>query len=223
MKVVPRAKIFPGPSGGASWTAAGSSIMIPRGIRFGKLRPSWRKVSFWGLLDHSLAGPDFREAGIFTGGKRADRPEGPGHENGRLDGGVRIVEGTNRSASRIVLGRAEIGEGLVAADVEGANGDRFAFEAFDDLAVQLVLILAVGEVAAGHVGKLGPIEPDPLGAVAQGDFDVADQADVGTQVDALVVVGRGRNIAKNFQSAQFAAAVGCQSAIFVDMLPVGRM
>ena len=71
------------------------------------------------------------------------------------------------------LGGAEIGQGLVSADIEGADGDRMAAETLDDLAVELELVLPVGKIAPGHVGKLGAVEAHPFGAVSQRHLHIA--------------------------------------------------
>ncbi len=103
-------------------------------------------------------------------------PCGAGHQN-RFDLGaeyVPVVEGNPHRAPAhkgiVFLRRAEIRESLVAADIEGADGDRMAVESLDDSPIKKILVIAVGKIAARHVGEFGAVEADPFGAIASGQY-----------------------------------------------------
>ena len=172
-----------------------------------------------GFLDYLLAGTNFFESGDHRK-QQLDRAVCAGHHD-RLDLGaenIPVVEGnpdrTPAHEGVVFLGRAEIGEGLVAADVEGADGHRVVGEILDYLAVELILVVAVGKAAPGHVGEFGAVQADSFGPVAQGDVDVADQTDIGAQGDLLPVAGNGRQVAEFVKPVQFPAGIGFEPAVF---------
>ena len=145
-----------------------------------------------------------------------------GHQD-RFDLGAENVAVVERNPHRapahegVVLGRRrEVRKCLVTTDIKGADGDRLAAETFDNLAIKLVLVEPVGEVGPGHVGELGPVEADPLGAVAQGDRNIADQADVGPQGDCFAVSRNRLPVAVFLQTTSFEALFFLKAPIFID-------
>ena len=86
--------------------------------------------------------------------------------------------------------RSASGRGqLVAADIEGAHGDRPAVEAAHQGAQGLVLLLLVRQVGAVHEQELGAQQADALGAGVDRELDLARQLDIGLQRHGGAVAG----------------------------------
>ena len=90
------------------------------------------------------------------------------------------------SQKRILFRDGEIGQRLVAPDVERAHGHRLGCERLEHLAIDLVLLVLHRKGLARHERKLGAIEPDLVDAEVRGDVDVGQQSDVQPQSDVNI-------------------------------------
>ena len=101
-------------------------------------------------------------------------PESPASQEG-----VRLAGGT------------QVRNGLVAADVERADGEPAAFERVGDRGVDVELLVFVGWLGAVEEEELGAEEADAVGAVSHRLYGVVERGDVGDDVDARTVGGDG--------------------------------
>src|SRR5210317_704376 len=185
----------------------------------GKINTFFRQIAA-GFLDHFKACNRF----IHTRNHREEQFDlavAPCHEN-RFNlslENVPVVEGdTNRAPAHegvVLLGWAEVRETFVSPDIQSPDGDRLAGKGLDHAAVELVLILSAGKIAAGHIGKFCTIETDPLGTEALGNINVADQADVCTKGNAVAVSSHCRFVAILFKAAELAGLVNLKPMILV--------
>ncbi len=72
----------------------------------------------------------------------------------------------------VVLPDGQVGQELVAADVQGSDGDRVRREGLEHLAVDPDLLFLAGESVPGEEGELGPVQADPLRPAAQGRLQI---------------------------------------------------
>ena len=91
----------------------------------------------------------------------------------------------------------QIGQYLVAADIEGAEDDRPALRLLEDAAVELGLVVDCRESVPHHQRNLGAKEPDPLGAGARELRQIEQQPGVQQQLDrdpSRVIGGAERSV-----------------------------
>ena len=69
---------------------------------------------------------------------------------------------------RVGLLDGEVGQGLVAADVEGAHGHRPRGEHLDLLPVDFALLVFRGKAFLHEEGNFGAVQADPFGAPVEG-------------------------------------------------------
>ena len=130
------------------------------------------------------------------------------------------------SQKGIVLVDGKIGQGFVAADVQGAHDHRFGGERLQHPPVNLALFLLAGERFADHESEFGAIQTDPLGAAGAGGGDVGQQSRLGVQGDTVAIAGLGGQVAQFLQSGrQFGLGgdqlpvLGAQGRIGIDVHP----
>ncbi len=108
---------------------------------------------------------------------------------------LRVVQGNADAAPAqegVVLVHREIGQRLVAANVQGAQGHWPGIEGGQDLAVDLYLLLFTREPVADHERHFGAVQADAVGTRLLGGVDVRQQAAVGVHRDDHAVLGGGR-------------------------------
>ena len=88
---------------------------------------------------------------------------------------------------RIGLVRAVPDGQLVAAQVQGADGDRPVLHLLEDGAVGAEVLLLGGQLLAVQVEELGAVEAHALGAVSQHARHLLGKLDVGADADAAAV------------------------------------
>ena len=94
---------------------------------------------------------------------------------------------------RVHLGRhLQVGEELVAAQVERADDDRQRLERGGGLAVGLVLLLLAGQALAVDEQVFGAEQAHALRAVGLDLLGIGGLLDVGGEQDAMAVQGDGR-------------------------------
>ena len=79
--------------------------------------------------------------------------------------------------------RAQIGDHLVAADIEQAEYDRLAFAEPDGFAIKRDLLLHLGQAARDHELQLRPEQPDALRPRVCKHRQVGDQSGIVEQRD----------------------------------------
>ena len=191
--------------------AAGTSTITPVLTSSPKATPSRRRlcrVSLTSLFTYSsssrlvIMGKSIETWPCRAGAE--DRPD-LGHE----ELGV-LEEDAGRPPSHERVGLAapaEVGDGLVAAQVERADRDRLVGRVEDDLAIVLVLLLLAGHVVVGEEEVLGPEQPDARGADLLGGLGIGEVVDVRQQLDPRPV-GAERGL----------VAIGDQAVLDVEEL-----
>ena len=91
----------------------------------------------------------------------------------------------------ISRGHGQVGQELVAAQVQRADDDRQGFERGGRFAVGLVLLLLAGQALAVDEQVFGAEQADAFGAVGLDLLGVAGLLDVGREQDAVAVEGDG--------------------------------
>ena len=103
-----------------------------------------------------------------------------------------LVEGDPDPApaeERVVFLDGEVGQRLVAADVERAHHHRLRGQRGQHVAVVAEQLLLAREGVADHVGELGAVEPDPFGAALEAQLDVGHQSRVDLELHRVAVGG----------------------------------
>ena len=156
------------------------------------------------LIDHRLRcpqlvqTPDHRQeqAHVAERAGAQDRPElGPE--------GAGILEGEADRATAelgiLLVVEADVGDALVAAEVEGADRDRARLEKLDDALVKLLLLLFGGEAAVGQRKQFRSKQTDAFGAVFVDKPEIGEQTGVGGELDAAAVESFGRALAEGIE------------------------
>ena len=106
-------------------------------------------------------------------------------------------------------------QGLVGADIDGADGHRQALHAFDGLAVGQVLLVLVGQLAiAAHEQKFAAEQPHAHRAGLDRAQRVVGHFDIGQQLDALPVQRQRRGVAQAVEPLALEFALALLEAVF---------
>ena len=76
-----------------------------------------------------------------------------------------------------------IGQNLIPADIEGAEGDFLVRHPRDEFRVNQILLFFAGKIAAHNKRELRAVKPDPLGFILGGGFQISQQVDIREEFD----------------------------------------
>ena len=104
----------------------------------------------------------------------------------------RVIEGHANTAptqERVLFLDREVGQRLVAADIQGAHGHRQRVEGLQLLAIGGQLLLLAGKALVDHERHFGTVQADALGAALLGTCNIGEQAGVDPQRHTVAVEG----------------------------------
>ena len=101
-----------------------------------------------------------------------------------------------QAQGRVAFVAVDVGaQGLVAVDVEGADGHRPRAHDLHHVPVLVVKLVLAGKIRAVHVLELGAVQPDAVAAVVEHRDHLFWQFDVAEHLQMQPVAGFGRQVA----------------------------
>ncbi|MNZ88579.1 hypothetical protein D3C78_1074740 [compost metagenome] len=112
----------------------------------------------------------------------------------------------------------EVGQRLVAADIQGAHGHRQRVEGGELLAVDRQLLLFAGEAVVDHERHFRAVQTDPFGTALLGAGDIRQQAGVDPQRHTVAVQRLAGKFAQSCEALAQLLFFGDHVAILLDQL-----
>ena len=128
----------------------------------------------------------------------------------------RVVETETNAAPAergVFLADGEVGQSLVAADIQHPQVDRLAPVRLQHMAINIELFFLGGETIAHHKRDLGAIQPDALGPCIQARRQVGQQAAVDEQCHPFAIGRDGRFVAQVLQASPQGLLRGGQTPV----------
>ena len=120
----------------------------------------------------------------------------------------------------VLVRHVEVGQRLIAANVDRANDHRAAGHGFERAAIGGVLLVFAGRRGAVEKQEFGAEQPDPLGAMLQRQARLIRVADVGPQRQPVAIGQLAGQVAQRLPARAFSVQLGGTARVVGALLGI---